>query len=310
MRIANIILIAAGMLMVQQSAKAQFSQPAPDGTIYYNQGKVGIGTSTPVDKLEVTTTSGNFGIRIANDGNTTNDFSALRLFQGGTEKGVIYTNQENMFINRSGSGHLLLANSGGNVGIGTNQPQAKLDVAGLAKVENLDVNSGTADGGRIIFRSQGYGEWRARNFMGSLGFFPGEGQPTALWLQSDGNVGIGTICPHAKLAVNGEIQGKKVRVTLDGWCDYVFNKDYKLPALAEVEKYIQQHHHLPEVPSAEEVKNNGLDVGDNQATLLKKIEELTLYAIEQNKKIEDLYKKLDAQNSLLAEMQQKNTSSK
>jgi len=120
----------------------------------------------------------------------------------------------------------------------------------------------------------------------------------------NGNVGIGTACPQAKLAVNGDIFSTKVKVTLTGWCDYVFNPTYRLRPLSEVEQYIQQHHHLPEVPSAAEVEKNGLDLGDNQATLLKKIEELTLYLIEQNKNQQYQEKLIKEQRALL-EVQQK-----
>jgi len=119
-----------------------------------------------------------------------------------------------------------------------------------------------------------------------------------------GWVGIGTTSPQSELAVNGTITSKKVKVTLTGWSDYVFNDDYHLRPLNEVERYIQQNHHLPEVPSAEEVKKDGLDVGDNQATLLKKIEELTLYVIEQNKKLEEQYRKQENQNLMLDKLNQ------
>lgn len=105
---------------------------------------------------------------------------------------------------------------------------------------------------------------------------------------SNGNVGIGTITPQAKLAVNGDIFSKKVKVTQSGWPDYVFSTSYRLLTLKQVENFIKQHKHLPDVPSAKEVDDDGLNLGDNQAILLKKIEELTLYAIEQNKRIENL----------------------
>jgi hypothetical protein len=115
-----------------------------------------------------------------------------------------------------------------------------------------------------------------------------------------GNVGIGitntTTDPDYKLFVDKGIKTKKVKVTQTAWPDYVFHQQYKLPSLTEVEKYIKANNHLPEVPSAQEIESDGLNLGDNQATLLKKIEELTLYAIDANKKIE--------QQQKLAEQQQ------
>jgi hypothetical protein len=113
-----------------------------------------------------------------------------------------------------------------------------------------------------------------------------------------GQVGIGTpydisfLDKSYKLNVNGNLRARSVRVDQATWYDHVFNANYRLRSLNEVEQYIQQYHHLPEVPSASEVRKDGLDVGDNQATLLKKIEELTLYAIEQNKKIQQLEQRL------------------
>jgi hypothetical protein len=106
---------------------------------------------------------------------------------------------------------------------------------------------------------------------------------------TSGNVGIGTTNPGSyKLAVEGTIGARRVKVTQATWADYVFDSSYQLASLHQVEKYIQTNKHLPDVPSAAEVKKGGLDLGDNQAVLLKKIEELTLYIIEQNKRMESL----------------------
>lgn len=110
----------------------------------------------------------------------------------------------------------------------------------------------------------------------------------------NGNIGIGTTdTKNYKFAVNGSAIFTKVVVKpYSNWPDYVFNSSYRLRPLSEVEQYIKQYGHLPEVPTADEVEKNGLDVGDNQATLLKKIEELTMYVIEQNKKILSLESKV------------------
>jgi hypothetical protein len=117
--------------------------------------------------------------------------------------------------------------------------------------------------------------------------------PPRMIISSSGNVGIGTIDPQSELAVKGTITSKKVKVTQEGWADYVFDSSYQLTPLHHVEKYIQANKHLPEVPSAAEVRKDGLDLGDNQAILLKKIEELTLYIIEQNKELKLLAKKVE-----------------
>lgn len=105
-----------------------------------------------------------------------------------------------------------------------------------------------------------------------------------------GNVGIGTGDTKGyKLAVNGNAVFTKVVVkAYSNWPDYVFHANYRLRPLSEVAQYINQYHHLPEVVAAEDVEKNGLDVSDNQAALLKKIEELTLYVIEQDKQIKQL----------------------
>ncbi|WP_185937194.1 hypothetical protein [Chitinophaga polysaccharea] len=103
-------------------------------------------------------------------------------------------------------------------------------------------------------------------------------------IASNGNVGIGTNNPDVKLAVNGDIRAKRVKVTATNWPDYVFHPSYQLPGLMEVADFIHQHQHLPGVPSQTEVQREGsVDVGAMNETLLKKIEELTLYMIELKK---------------------------
>ena len=105
---------------------------------------------------------------------------------------------------------------------------------------------------------------------------------------SSGNVGVGTNAPDEKLAVNGNIHTKEVRVDLNNWPDYVFTKGYDLLTQQELAEYIKKNGHLPNIPSAKEVDENGISLGVMNAKLLEKIEELTLYILEQEKRIEKL----------------------
>ena len=119
---------------------------------------------------------------------------------------------------------------------------------------------------------------------------------------ANGNVGIGTTNPGTnKLAVEGTIAARKVVVTATNpFPDYVFQPSYNLPSLDSVAQFLQANHHLPEIPSADSVAKNGLDLGGNQVVLLKKIEELTLYTIELQKKVE----MLETQNKEMTTFQQ------
>jgi hypothetical protein len=120
----------------------------------------------------------------------------------------------------------------------------------------------------------------------------------ALSINDDLNVGIGTINPDSKLAVNGTIHSKEVKVDMQGWSDFVFKKEYKLPTLEEVEKHIAANGHLQNIPSEDEVLKNGINLGEMNAKLLQKIEELTLYSIQQNKKIEEQSKEIETLKAL------------
>ena len=99
-----------------------------------------------------------------------------------------------------------------------------------------------------------------------------------------GNVGIGTLSPQYPLSVNGTIQAKEVLVNT-GWSDYVFDSNYRLAPLPEVAAYVAENHHLPGIPSAAEVAEKGISVGDMQSRLLAKIEELTLHMIQTEKDV-------------------------
>lgn len=112
--------------------------------------------------------------------------------------------------------------------------------------------------------------------VGSLGL------PGGIWT-STGKLGIGTTTPNEPLSVNGTIQAKEVRVTTTttDWPDYVFKEDYSLTPLDTLERQIRQAGHLPELPSAEDIKANGQSLGQLNKQLVKKVEELTLYILQQ-----------------------------
>lgn len=115
------------------------------------------------------------------------------------------------------------------------------------------------------------------------------------------NIYMGTNARPSNLAVNGNITTQKVKVTQQGWSDFVFDSTYQLPAIRDVEQFIKTHKHLPEIPPAQQVAAEGVDIGDITARLLQKIEELTLYMIDQHKKVDTLIH----ENHLLKEQVQK-----
>lgn len=112
-------------------------------------------------------------------------------------------------------------------------------------------------------------------------------------LLANGNLGINTSNPTEKLAVNGKIRAREIKVEVANWPDFVFLKDYDLPEFKDLENYISEHGYLPGIPSAEEVKSNGIELGAINAKLLQKIEELTLYVIKLARENEKQQQEID-----------------
>ena len=125
-----------------------------------------------------------------------------------------------------------------------------------------------------------------------------------IFMTTDGKVSIGTIDSKGyKLAVAGNVIAESVKVKLNGtWPDFVFNKQYLLPTLKETEAHIKEKGHLPGIPSAADVKANGIDLGEMNAKLLQKIEELTLHLIEMKKENEQFKKKFLEQDQLIEQI--------
>ncbi|MFR9165127.1 MAG: hypothetical protein ACLVKO_02435 [Dysgonomonas sp.] len=126
---------------------------------------------------------------------------------------------------------------------------------------------------------------------------------SSMVVTASGKVGIGVENPQNTLDVNGTIRAKEVRVET-GWADFVFDKDYKLPALSEVKAHIDEHKHLPGIPSATEVQENGVGLADMTTKMMQKIEELTLYVIQQNEKSAEQQQTIEKLNKRIVELEE------
>jgi hypothetical protein len=191
----------------------------------------------------------------------------------------------------------------GNVGIGTSTPGAPLQITRTAGSNTINegirifnwyaVGANNSPG--ITFTNSAVSDpltdtaqtWALSACVAGCASFQvqykggGNGLITPFFINYNGNVGIGTTVPQYPLSVNGTIQAKEVLVNT-GWSDYVFAAGYRVKPLTEVAAFIKANHHLPDIPSEAEVEKNGVSLGDMQAKLLAKIEELTLQMIQLN----------------------------
>jgi len=214
----------------------------------------------------------------------------------------------------SGNGLYMIPN--GHVGIGTTNPVEKLSVqGGNISIANGESSTIYSSAHNLFFSGvpRGYAHkvYTFRPAWGTAGSTfsslklqtadtKGEFTTNVLLTSSGisylngGSLGIGTTNTRGfKLAVNGNIGADEIQVKANYWSDFVFNDDYKLKDLEEVESFIEENNHLPDIPSEKEVLKNGIQVGEMNAKLLQKIEELTLYMIEANKRINELSNEVD-----------------
>jgi hypothetical protein len=268
--------------------------------IGYFTGNVGIGTQTidSNDRFHIKMANGKGSFRFIN-GNLSGGYTT-RFKMDDTCLIIGHNSSSKSFSLTTNDTKRLTVLGNGNVGIGTTDPTTKLDVnGGFRVVGNYNYGiiarfdyPGNGFGG-IAF--SGYANGSKGSELYNTGDFSLEIRKTdgsntgKIVLLSNGNVGIGTTAPTYPLTVNGTIRSKKVIVDT-GWSDFVFEDDYRLMPLHQLDKFIEENKHLPEIPSAKEVEANGISLGDMDAKLLQKIEELTLYTIEQQKMIDKLVK--------------------
>jgi len=170
------------------------------------------------------------------------------------------------------------------VGIGISQPQASLHLCDKILKFRIERTNSDNPGYWDFYISQGIDN------QGSLYLKPSQTDGDFIVNVSSGNVGIGISEPEYKLEVDGTVRATTFSAESPPWADFVFEPNYDLRSLNEVHNYIKEHKHLPDLPTEQHVKEKGIDLAQMNAILLQKIEELTLYTIEQQKRIEELEK--------------------
>lgn len=302
------LAVGAGLAFLSQSV-AQTLEVTSTG--------VGIGTNSPAYSLHSTGSIGVGGdqqfiarynssesykatlgwshLQLGNNG--PNWIVAGRTQAGGAMSFVVNNTADYSYGGFNGVVAMHLAASG-SVGIGTSSPTAKLEINGGA----LAVKPTTSSHGFVALDpgGSGYGgyvEWYKSGpvrlgYMGYLDLAGGQSnlglnlENSANFIIGGGNVGIGTATPSYKLEVSGSVRATSFIANSNTYADFVFKPGYKLASLSEVEAAIKTHGHLPDIPSEAEAKARGIDLAAMQVKLLQKVEEMTLYLVAHEKKLQ------------------------
>lgn len=272
--------LAANRIVSLSGKNLTFNPSTASSQFFLNgtSGFVGLGTSSPTSRFHLASgdaaiSSGKLVIgTVANYGDATN------LWGIKSDKPFIMATERPYFTIQStvpGSTTWL------NLAISPND----YAFSHVAKKGDIVFRGYTA--GSMIFNCEGSGDIKFTTMENNSAT-----SKVQMLIDKNGNVGIGTHTPDAKLAVNGLIHTKEVKVDLIGWPDYVFEEDYKLPTLQEVEQHIKENGHLKDIPSANKVEADGVKLGEMNKMLLQKVEELTLYIIQMNKELEEVKSQL------------------